>query len=106
LQQATIGILTSQSEGLPVALLEYGWHKKPVVVTAVGEIPSLITNGTNGFLVAAQQPVLFYEALVTLINSKELQMEFGRAFYQTVLNHNSETTVIGQYLNWLQNSYK
>ena len=106
LQQATIGILTSKSEGLPVALLEYGWHKKPIVVTSVGEIPSLIAHGTNGFLVAAQQADLFYEALVELINSEELQMEFGRALYQTVLDHNSETIVIGKYLNWLQNSYK
>ncbi|RTY83295.1 glycosyltransferase [Flavobacterium sp. ZB4P23] len=106
LQQATIGILTSQSEGLPVALLEYGWHKKPVVVTEVGEIASLVVNGKNGFLVAAQQESIFYEALVVLIDSERLQLEFGRALYQTVLDHNSETAVIAQYLNWLQNSYK
>jgi hypothetical protein len=31
---------SSQSEGLPVALLEYGLHKKPVVVTAVGDMPN------------------------------------------------------------------
>lgn len=106
LQQSIIGILTSQSEGLPVALLEYGMHKKPVVVTAVGEIPSLIVHGTNGFLVAAQEQEVFYEALVELINSEELQMEFGQKLYQTVVAHNSETTVIAQYLNWIQNSYK
>ncbi|MGO4906669.1 glycosyltransferase family 4 protein [Flavobacterium sp. W20_MBD1_R3] len=106
LQQAAIGILTSKSEGLPVALLEYGWHKKPIVVTAVGEIPSLIAHGANGFLVAAQRADLFYESLIELINSEELQMEFGRALYQTVLDHNSETIVIAKYLNWLQNSYK
>jgi hypothetical protein len=35
LSQSTIGILTSASEGLPLALLEYG--KIPVVVTNVGD---------------------------------------------------------------------
>jgi glycosyltransferase involved in cell wall biosynthesis len=47
LNQATIAVLSSQSEGLPVALLEYGLYK-PVVVTAVGDMP-IINNGVNGF---------------------------------------------------------
>ena len=106
LQQSTIGILTSQSEGLPVALLEYGWYQKPVVVTAVGEIPFLVEHGKNGFLIAAQQKSLFYEALVTLIENELLQLEFGQSLYRTVREHHSETAVITQYLNWLQNSYK
>ena len=106
LDQSTIAVLTSQSEGLPVALLEYGWHKKPVVVTDVGEIASLVENGKNGFLVAAQQESFFYEALVALIKSEELQLEFGRRLYHTVSHNNSKTEVVSQYLNWLQNSYK
>jgi glycosyltransferase involved in cell wall biosynthesis len=105
-KQSTIGILTSKSEGLPVALLEYGWYQKPVVVTAVGEIPSLVAHGKNGFLIVAQQESLFYEALVELIENELLQLEFGQALYRTVRNHHSETAVITQYLNWLQNSYK
>lgn len=106
LQQSTIGILTSQSEGLPVALLEYGWYKKPVVVTAVGEVSTLVENGTNGFVVPAQQGALFYEALVALIENELLQFEFGQALYRKLRDHHSETAVITQYLNWLQNSYK
>ena len=106
LKQSTIGILTSQSEGLPVALLEYGWYQKPVVVTAVGEIPSLVAHGKNGFIIAAQQESLFYKALVALIENELLQLEFGQALYRTVRDHHSETAVITQYLNWLQNSYK
>lgn len=106
LQQSTIGVLTSQSEGLPVALLEYGWYKKPVVVTAVGEIPFLVTHGKNGFLIAAQQESLFYEALVALIENELQQLEFGQSLYRTVRDYHSETAVITQYLNWLQNSYK
>ena len=72
LDQTTIAVLTSQSEGLPVALLEYGWHKKPVVVTDVGEISSLIQNGINGFLIAAHKEQLFYDAIVTLITNELL----------------------------------
>ncbi|MFV8342118.1 glycosyltransferase family 4 protein [Flavobacterium sp. XS2P39] len=106
LEEATIAILTSQSEGLPVALLEYGWYKKPVVVTAVGEISALIQNGKNGFIVAARESELFYDALVALIESKTLQMNFGNAFYKTIVENYSEEIVIKKYLNWLLNNCK
>lgn len=106
LDQSTIAILTSQSEGLPLALLEYGWNKKPVVVTNVGEIASLVQNGKNGFLVPSKQKQMFYEAVVTLIENDDLQTEFGFALYENIQEIYSEKIVIQQYLNWLQNSCK
>lgn len=106
LDQSTIAILTSQSEGLPVALLEYGLYKKPVVVTHVGEISSLIQNGQNGFLVGAQESELFYDALVELIESKTLLMNFGNALHKTIVENYSEEVVIKKYLNWLLNNCK
>ncbi|MDI6049163.1 glycosyltransferase [Flavobacterium sp. XS2P24] len=106
LQQSAIGVLTSKSEGLPVALLEYGWLKKPVVVTDVGEVSSLVANGKNGFLVAAQEEHLFYVALVELIKSEVLQQEFGNLLYKKVQDHYSKKAVVVQYLNWLNNSCK
>jgi glycosyltransferase involved in cell wall biosynthesis len=106
LNQSTIGILTSQSEGLPVALLEYGWYQKPVVVTNVGEIAALVKNGENGFIVAAQQECLFYDALVELIENEVLQQEFGKALYTMINAIYSKKVVMEQYLNWLKNSCK
>jgi glycosyltransferase involved in cell wall biosynthesis len=102
LDQSTIAVLTSQSEGLPMAILEYGWHKKAVVVTDVGEIPSVIQNGKNGFLVIAKQEQLFYEAVVTLMKNDILRIDFGNLLYNTVDEHYSEETVIKNYLEWLQ----
>ncbi|SEG51723.1 glycosyltransferase family 4 protein [Flavobacterium urumqiense] len=106
LYQSTIAILTSQSEGLPIALLEYGWYKKAVVVTKVGEILSLIQNGKNGFVVPAQEEQLFYQAIVQLIENDRLRTEFGIALHKTVIDSNSQEVVLKHYLNWLQNSYK
>ena len=100
-EQATICVLTSKSEGLPVALLEYGRGKKPVVVTDVGEIPAVVKNGTNGFVVS-QKEELFYVALVKLIENEALRSDFGEAIYKVVLNHYSEEGVVKQSLNWLQ----
>lgn len=106
LNQSTIGILTSQSEGLPVALLEYGWHKKPVVVTAVGEIQLVIQNGINGFIVNYQNEELFYKAIIELIEKETLRDNLGNALYKSIIKNYSEEMVIEQYLNWLQKSKK
>ena len=100
--QSDIAILTSKSEGLPVALLEYGLNKKAVVVTQVGEIPLIIENGKNGYSVPSNNEDQFYKALVTLIENQNLKSEFGNALYETILNNNSESAIIQQYLTWIK----
>jgi glycosyltransferase involved in cell wall biosynthesis len=102
LEQSKIAILTSQSEGLPVALLEYGLYGKPIVVTNVGEIPLLIKDGVNGFMVETGNVELFYDSLVKLLENETLQNNFGNALQQTIMDNYSEQTVIKQYLAWLE----
>ncbi|MBW4360389.1 glycosyltransferase [Flavobacterium taihuense] len=102
LNQVSIAVLTSKSEGLPVALLEYGLYKKAVVVTRVGEIPMIVQHELNGFIVDSNKPDLFYESLVNLITSEELQSEFGSALYDTIQISYTAESVIEKYLKWLQ----
>lgn len=102
LDQSTVAVLTSKSEGLPVALLEYGWHKKPIVVTNVGEIAALVQDGKNGFIVPAQNVDMFYTALKTLVENDALKVDFGHALYASVVEGNSENVIIKHYLNWLE----
>lgn len=104
LSQSNIAILTSQSEGLPVALLEYGWSKRAVVVTDVGEMPMIIQNGINGYIVASNEVASFYEAVVALIENETLRNDFGNALYVTIHEGYSSKSVIKKYLNWLHNS--
>lgn len=102
LVQADIAILTSQSEGLPVALLEYGLYKKAVVVTRVGEIPMIVQHGKNGFVVDSNEPDLFYNSLVDLITNRELRSDFGNSLYETIENEYTTDSVMKKYLNWMQ----
>lgn len=101
LNQSDIAILTSQSEGLPVALLEYGLCKKAVVVTRVGEISMIVQHGMNGFLVDSNQEAVFYQCLVNLIENKELRSQFGKALYKTIQSDYTAENVLEKYLNWL-----
>jgi glycosyltransferase involved in cell wall biosynthesis len=102
LEQSTIAILTSQSEGLPVALLEYGLYEKPVVVTNVGEIALVVNDGINGFLVETNSTQLFYDSMVNLIDNENLHTDFGKALRKTISTNYSEEAVLNQYLKWLK----
>lgn len=102
LSQTDIAILTSKSEGLPVALLEYGWYKKAVVVTKVGEIPMIIQNKKNGFIVDPNDSNLFYQSLVNLITDDKLRFDFGEALFDTIEANYTAECVMEKYVNWLQ----
>jgi glycosyltransferase involved in cell wall biosynthesis len=102
IKQATIAVLTSESEGLPVALLEYGFQKKPIVVTNVGEIPFIIEDEVNGLMVESDNDELFYKAIISLLENLELRNKLGEQLYETVVKNNSEQEVIKEYLNWIK----
>jgi glycosyltransferase involved in cell wall biosynthesis len=106
LEQSTIAVLTSQSEGLPVSLLEYGMHKKSVVVTDVGEISALVHHSINGFVVSSGNKISFYEAVVKLIENEMLRTSFGEALFQEVVDNYSELGMINKYLVWVKSSCK
>jgi len=101
INQADLAILTSKSEGLPVALLEYGLYGKPIVVTGVGEIPLIVQHKVSGFVVPSENKTIFYEAIVQLIESPELRVKFGENLKDTILENNSEKFVINNYLKWI-----
>ncbi len=102
LKQSDIAILTSKSEGLPLAILEYGQYKKAVVVTNVGEIENVIDDMKTGILVPYNNVDFFTESLIKLIHNNELAKTLGNNLYKSVLENFSEEAIINQYLSWLK----
>lgn len=101
LNQSDIGVLTSQSEGLPVALLEYGFYKKAVMSTSVGEIPTVLTHKETGILIPAGDADAFYTELVLLIENASFRDYLGKNLHQHIINEYSEEAVVHKYLDWL-----
>ncbi len=106
LNQASIGVLASSSEGLPVALLEYGLNQKAVVVTAVGEMPLVVENGVTGFTVPSNSVDLFYQSLFQLIEDESLRQRFGVALQEKINTSHSEEFVMKRYIDWLIHDLK
>ena len=84
LNQSTIGVLSSDSEGLPLTLLEYGLAKLPIVATNVGYCNKVITSKNEGQLVNSQDVYAFSKALILYINNSELRRQHGKAVYKNV----------------------
>lgn len=101
ISQTEIAILTSKSEGLPLALLEYGLCKKPIVVTNVGEIPSIVINKENGFLVNVEDLNSFYNYLTVLINDVNLRQQIGESLHQTIIENYTKDKIINGYKEWI-----
>lgn len=94
LSQSTIGVLASKSEGLPVALLEYGVAGLPVVATNVGDCHKVISNADEGLLVEPQNHNVLAEALVACINDLDLGARVANNLQTKVLASFSESTVM------------
>ena len=101
INQSDIAILTSKSEGLPVALIEYGLFKKPVISTKVGEIPLIIKDNVNGFIVNVNDVDLFYQKLLKYILEEDLRVQMGNSLYKTIIENHSEKGIVANYLNWV-----
>lgn len=71
LQVCRMGVLSSASEALPLALLEYGVMGVPAVVTNVGQCAEVLDEGRAGLLVPPRSPERLAEAMSTLLQSPE-----------------------------------
>ena len=84
LRACDIGVLSSVSEGLPLALLEYGKAGLAPVVTNVGQCREVIDNGRVGICVPPSQPERLAEALTLLLNSTSRRLTLGQMFQERV----------------------
>jgi glycosyltransferase involved in cell wall biosynthesis len=77
LNQCDMGVLSSASEGLPLALLEYGAAGLASVATDVGQCSEVLDRGNCGLLVPSSSPEPLAAALSSLLQSRQLRQELG-----------------------------
>lgn len=70
-------VMSSVTEGLPMALLEAMAHGLPCIATDVGGIPGLLDEGT-GIVVPPKNPELLARAMIRIIDSQALRSRLGR----------------------------
>ncbi|TGV04437.1 glycosyltransferase [Flavivirga rizhaonensis] len=94
LNQCEIGILSSKSEGLPLALLEYGLSKLAVISTKVGECKMLIKNNVTGLLISPSKPKKMFDVISLYIENIQLRIKHAEGYNKHILDNYSEKAQI------------
>ena len=95
-------MLPSHDDELPIILLEAMAAGKPIVASAVGGVPELVTHGVAGLLVPPDDPAALRDRLAQLIGAPEVAATLGAAGRAKV---NAEYTIgigTGQLLDLYQ----
>jgi glycosyltransferase involved in cell wall biosynthesis len=79
-----LAVLSSHTEGLPVAVLEAQAAGVAVVATAVGGTPEVISDGRTGWLVPPRSPLALAQKIAHALTNDELRRALGQAGRQRV----------------------
>ncbi len=91
-----IFMLVSKSEGLAYAILEAGMAKMPVIATAVGGIPEIITDMESGILIQPGNGGEIAHAIIYYLENHARQMEFKNALHKKVSDEFSVKKMIAR----------
>ncbi len=90
---ADIVCLPSYREGLPKILLEAAACGRPIVTTDVPGCRETVIDGVNGLLVEVKSAESLKNALVRLINDRELRVKMGEASRELAVSRFSNAIV-------------
>jgi glycosyltransferase involved in cell wall biosynthesis len=94
MKQCEIGVLSSKSEGLPLALLEYGMAKLAVIATNVGSCGLLINNASYGQLVENNDTENFAKSIKQYISNVDYRLSCASNFSKKVAESYSEKQIL------------
>lgn len=102
LAQSDIFVLSSVSEGLPVALLEAMAMGLPSIVTSVGGMPEVVGCCGSGLLVPPRDPASLASAILQVATDPKLRLQLGEAARRCHQRHFSAERMASQYVNLYQ----
>ena len=104
LLNADLGVLSSVSEGLPLALLEYGMAGLPVISTEVGECTEVV--GDTGKLVTPGDADALAKEMNFYLENKKLRLQDAKKFHQRIEEHYSSKKILQEVLNFYREVIK
>ena len=84
-------VLPSKTEGMPIALLEAMACKLPIIASAVGSVPKIVTHEVDALLIEPDNEEELYQALWRLLNNPLLKKNLGgNARKNFLINYTSD----------------
>lgn len=88
-----VGVLSSDSEAMSNAIMEYMAAGLPVVATAVGGNTELVVDGETGFLAPPGDVKQIGESILALLRDEQKRVALGSRGRETVMNFNWPSTI-------------
>ncbi len=92
LVRSRVFVLTSDSEGLSLALIEAAMAGLPAVVSDVGDLGDLIQDGVNGYRLPPRRTDLFAERLVEILSDPSTYARFADAARSSAMRYSIDAT--------------
>lgn len=96
LHQASLLVLPSHMEAMPMAVLEAMAAGVPVVASSVGGIPLAVRDGIDGLLVAPRQVEPLRDAMLSLLGDAARRAEMGRRAREHVCEEFAAEVIVPQ----------
>lgn len=106
LSQCEIGVLSSKSEGLPIALLEYGLADLAVIATNVGECDTVVRDKQNGLLINSLSIEELTKSLILYLKDEALRKAYSIKFNVHVKKEFSEESQLKTILKIYKSNIK
>lgn len=95
-------VSSSRQEGLPMAILEGMASSLPLVATAVGDVPTVVRDGSTGVLVPPEDAELLATAIVGLLRDPARRERLGTAARRLIEDEFSAERMTADYLRVYQ----
>ncbi len=92
-----VAVLSSRSEGMSNALLEYAAAGIATVATDVGAAREIIDDEVCGFLVQPRSPEAMADRICRLLRDDTLRRQFGEKAQRKIRESFSEEEILGEY---------
>lgn len=103
LSKASVGVLSSYSEGLPVSLLEYGLAKLPVIATDVGQCREVLMDGKLGIIVPTRNAKALAGAMIEVMADPIAAQKNAVQFHDHVIEEYGAKKFLAAYINFIGN---
>jgi len=102
LRAATLFVLPSRAEGMPIVILEAGALGVPVIATRVDGVPEIISGERLGWLVESEDVDGLEKGLRTLLEDASLRGAFAAALHEHIESHFTWTSSWDRYFQLLE----
>lgn len=87
IRDSSLYLSTSRYEGLPYSVIEAMALKKAVVASDADGNRDLVVDGKTGYLIKDENPEIYKEKILNLLDNPELRIEFENAAHQRFMEN-------------------